>query len=74
VGRPLVDATGLSGTFDIDLVWTESTDPARPQGANADAGVSLFTALQEQLGLRLESGRSAFDVVAIEHIERPTPD
>ena len=74
VGRPVIDATGLSGTFDMDVIWTESTDPSRPQATGADPGASLFTALQEQLGLRLEPTRSAFDVFTIEHIERPTPD
>jgi uncharacterized protein (TIGR03435 family) len=73
VERPVVDSTTLAGTFDVDLIWDSSTDPGGRPAAAAD-GVSLFTALQEQLGLRLESGRNAFEVVVIERIEPPSPD
>ena len=63
-GRPVIDRTGLMGTFDIDLKWSD----------NADTGPSIFTALQEQLGLKLESSRDPFDVVVIDAIRRPTSD
>ena len=43
------------------------------QDANGD-GPSLFTALEEQLGLKLESGRARADVIVIDWLERPTPD
>jgi uncharacterized protein (TIGR03435 family) len=75
-GRPVVDRTGLTGTFDIDLQWTSGTiGPA--VGANPpapDDGPSIFTALQEQLGLKLESTRGPFEVTVIDSIRRPTPD
>jgi uncharacterized protein (TIGR03435 family) len=81
--RPVVDRTGLSGLFDMKLEWLP--DPglagapdaaARAAAAAADpAGrVSIFTALQEQLGLRLQPARVPLDVLVIERIERPTPD
>jgi uncharacterized protein (TIGR03435 family) len=62
-GRPVVDRTGLSGTYDIDLQWAPTPD--------AD-GVSIFTAIQEQLGLRLEPSTAPLDVVIIESAQRPT--
>ena len=75
VGRPVVDRTGLSGTFDMDLQWTSGVDPA--PGGNApspDDGASIFTAPQEQLGLKLEPTRGPFDVLVIDSVQRPTPD
>jgi len=77
--RTIVDKTGLTGLFDIDLAWT----PEMPVGGR-DAppgappidpnGPSLFTALQEQLGLKLESTRGPVDVLVIDSVQRPTPD
>ncbi len=68
-GRLTTDATGLTGTFDMDLQW-------RPDGQQADASdaPSIFTALREQLGLKLESRRGSIPVLVIDSIERPTPD
>ncbi len=74
-GRPVVDRTGLTGAFDFDLQWTSGT-VGTPPGANArpDDGPSIFAALQEQLGLRLESSRGTFDVVVVDAVQRPAPD
>jgi uncharacterized protein (TIGR03435 family) len=74
-GRPVVDRTGLTGAFDFDLQWS-SGPVAAPTGAAAapDDGSSIFVAVQEQLGLRLEPGRAPFDVVVVDAIRRPTPD
>ena len=66
-GRPVVDATGLTGSFDVNVKFTPD-DAADPSG-----GASLFTALQEQLGLRLESRRAPVNVLVIESAERPAP-
>ena len=67
VERIIVDQTGLTGSFDFDLEWTQ--DPS------ADvSGPSLFTALQEQLGLKLESARGPVDVLVIDSASQPTPD
>jgi uncharacterized protein (TIGR03435 family) len=74
VGRLVLDRTGLYGGFDFDLEFT--ADPAAPAGgagapASADAP-SIFTALEEQLGLRLEAARAPVEVLVIDRIERPT--
>ena len=67
-GRPVVDMTGLTGLFDLDLKFTpdDAPDPA--------SGASVFTAVQEQLGLRLEPRQAPANVFVIESVERPTPD
>ena len=66
-GRQVVDRTGLKGGFDIDLTFSreQSADTTIP---------SVFTAVQEQLGLKLDSVRLPTDVLVVDSIERPTPD
>lgn len=73
VARPVVDETGLAGTLDVDLIWTPDESLA-PTAARPDVGVSLFAALQEQLGLKLEPARLPFPVLVVQRIERPVPD
>ena len=81
LGRPVYDKTGLTGLFDIKLDWTPGAEQATlPFGPNPDAppppadasGPSLFTALQEQLGLRLESTKGPVDVIVIDSAQKPT--
>ena len=81
VRRTVVDRTGLKGNFDIELKWTPDQMPSGtppPGGPPLPAidpnGPSIFTALQEQLGLKLESTKDAIDVLVIDHIELPSPD
>ena len=66
--RVVVDGTGLRGNWDLDLTFVNQV-----QDANGD-GPSLFAALQEQLGLKLETGRASVDVIVVDRLERPTPD
>jgi uncharacterized protein (TIGR03435 family) len=67
VGEVVADRTGLSGEYDFTLEWAPNlTDNA--------TGPSLFTALNEQLGLRLEPAKSPVQAVVIDRIERPTQD
>ena len=76
-GRPVTDATGLTGKYDYTLYWAlpPMRGPAGPGAeAEADSGPNLFTAVQEQLGLKLEPARSVVDVLKIDHLEKPTPD
>jgi uncharacterized protein (TIGR03435 family) len=65
--RPVADGTGVSGAFDVELTW--ATDTAPP---DADLGPSVFTAIQEQLGLKLQARRLPMAVLVIEHISKPT--
>jgi uncharacterized protein (TIGR03435 family) len=84
LGRTVQDKTGLAGNYTYLLQWTPDDAPppmsrigngppssgdAPPPDAN---GPSLFTALQEQLGLKLESAKGAVDVIVIDHIEAPS--
>lgn len=76
--RRVIDKTGLSGRFAITLAWTPERIPEAPPPPGIPPidpnGPSLVTALQEQLGLKLQSARSRMEVVVIDSIERPTPD
>ena len=77
VNRVIVDRTALSARYDIDLNWTPDRLPqaGTPDAAPADPGaVSIFTAIQEQLGLKLEPARAPVEVLIIDNLERPTPD
>lgn len=68
--RVVFDKTGLTGEFDWTLEWGDE------QGSNdaAPLGPSIFTAVQEQLGLKLERARGPVEVLVIDSVERPTPD
>jgi uncharacterized protein (TIGR03435 family) len=71
-GRLVVDETGLTGKYDFELTWS-------PQNSAADAGddaggPSLFAALQEQLGLKVEDRKSPVDCIVIDHVEMPSKD
>jgi uncharacterized protein (TIGR03435 family) len=82
LGRTIVDRTGLTGKYDFTLEYAPEEGGAQQPGAGAEAGAalpsspadfapSLFTALQEQLGLKLESTKGPVDVLVIDHIEKP---
>ena len=66
-GRYVVDKTGLSGSYDFELDFTPDQSPDT-------TGPSLFTAMQEQLGLKLDSQRAPVEVLVIDSLERPAPD
>jgi uncharacterized protein (TIGR03435 family) len=82
-GRIVLDRTGLTGAFDVDLTWTPDQMPQRPPGAPADQpvqfngvaidpnGPSLFTAVQEQLGLKLDSQRGPVEMLVVDRAEKP---
>jgi len=83
--RTIVNRTGLTGGFDLALHFDNKPIPgtgpgggftASPQPAEAAATdvVSIFTALEEQLGLKLESQTGPAEVLVIDHVEHPTPN
>jgi uncharacterized protein (TIGR03435 family) len=77
VRRPVIDRTGLTGSFDIDLRYRPDlgVPPDGPPPAPADPDApSIFTAVEEQLGLKLVSDRARVDVLVIDRLERPTAD
>jgi uncharacterized protein (TIGR03435 family) len=69
LGRNVLDQTGTTGTYDILLRWTPD-DPQTPRAD--DSAPSLFTAIQEQLGLRLEADRGPVEILVIDRVERPS--
>lgn len=80
--RPIYDRTNLTGVFDFDLEFTPDRMPTIPPGATLPPGLTLpspdgpplMTALQEQLGLKVELGKGPVDVLVIDAATPPTPD
>jgi uncharacterized protein (TIGR03435 family) len=70
LGRPVVDKTGLDGAFDFTLDWTLDSEAEK----SADHPPSIFVALQEQLGLKLEARRGPVEVLIVDHVERIPTD
>jgi uncharacterized protein (TIGR03435 family) len=87
LGRVVLDKTGLKGNYDLDLKWTPDPSqgmmgggPMGPGGPGGPGmppppdpnGPTIFTAIQEQLGLKLESQKGPVDIIVIDHIEKPS--
>ena len=68
-GRTVVDETGLTDKYSFTLKWTPDDTPQ-----SEASGPSLFTAIQEQLGLKLEPQKGPVDAIVIDHIEMPSPN
>jgi uncharacterized protein (TIGR03435 family) len=80
----VIDETGLLGSYDFTLSWSPDearnatlngaavSQAAASAGAQESPGVSIITALQEQLGLKLEPARAKVEALVIDHIERPS--
>ncbi len=67
VQRTVIDKTDLTGSFDFALTWAK-----HDTSEQIDSGSSIFTALQEQLGLKLESAKGPVRVLVIDHVEMPS--
>ena len=83
IGRLVVDRTGLKGGYDMDMEWAPLTQfrqpgnldpPADAADRPVNAGPTIFVALKDQLGLSLDSSRGPVPTIAIESIEKPTPN
>jgi len=83
IGRLVVDRTGLSGRFDMDMEWAPLTQFRQPGNLDpppdfaersVNALPTIFVALKEQLGLALEPGRGPVRAIVIDRVERPSPD
>jgi uncharacterized protein (TIGR03435 family) len=80
--KPVVDQTGLADRYDFNLNWTPDQSQFAAMGGNVpppntddpNAPPSLYIALQEQLGLKLESGKAQVDVMVVDHVEKPSPN
>jgi uncharacterized protein (TIGR03435 family) len=76
LGRKVIDKTGLTGDYDMALRWTPDEyerPPLKPNGPPPDPNnPSIFTALQEQLGLRLESSRGPVEVIVVDSVQKPS--
>ena len=82
LGQTIIDKTGLNGLYDFKLQWIPDmnqgvgpfgrTAPESPPPATDPAGPSIFTAIQEQLGLRLESARGPMEVIVIDSVQKPS--
>jgi uncharacterized protein (TIGR03435 family) len=76
--KPVVDQTGLTGRFDFTLTWTPDEfqfgglGVKPPAPSDKDTQPDLYTAFQQQLGLRLESTKAQAEVLVIDHAERPS--
>jgi uncharacterized protein (TIGR03435 family) len=73
LGRTVIDRTGLTGNYDFTLRWSpDNSATSASEGAQADTLPSIFTAVQEQLGLKLESTKAPASVLVVDHLERPS--
>jgi uncharacterized protein (TIGR03435 family) len=75
LGRIVQDKTGLTGKFDMQLKWTPDdlrSAAGADNGAAADTGPTIYTALQEQMGLKLESTKGSVDTIVVDHVEIPS--
>jgi uncharacterized protein (TIGR03435 family) len=76
--RPVVDRTGITGRFDYNVTFTPDDSefnghpPKLPQTETSDSAPNLFAAIQEQLGLKLDAQKTSVDVIAIDHVEKPS--
>ena len=69
VDRPVVNRTGINGLFDVEIEFTRAERPE-----SGTAAISIFTAVREQLGLKLEPAMAPLDTLVIDRLDHPTPD
>jgi uncharacterized protein (TIGR03435 family) len=72
VQATVTDKTGLTGDFDFELKWTPDDAAPANRDASSESNVSIFTAVQEQLGLKLQPTKGPVDTLVIDHAEQPS--
>ncbi len=79
--QPVVDKTGLEGRWDFTMKWTpdetqfaDAPESMRHPADDANAWPPLFTAIQEQLGLKLEAQKADVPVLVVDHVDHPSPN
>ena len=72
VHHTVLDKTGLTGKYDVNLTWAPDRDTSDPLAAAADTAPSFFTAFEEELGLKLQPGKDPVDTLVIDQIEQPS--
>jgi uncharacterized protein (TIGR03435 family) len=70
--RIVIDRTRFTKAFDVQLTWNPDPGPEEKAGDGIDEGPSIFTAVQEQLGLKLEAAKAPVEILVVDHIERPS--
>jgi uncharacterized protein (TIGR03435 family) len=82
LNRPVMDATGVSGKYEVALMWvtdnglrapavaSTGAESHAPVVSDTDAGPTLATAIQEQLGLKLQPKKTVVDVLIVDHVEK----
>lgn len=74
MGQTVVDKTGLAGKYEFTIPWTKSEVEVTTSTPTDDSGASIFTVLQDQLGLRLQQTKVPTEVIVIDHVEEPSPN
>lgn len=82
LGLPVADATGLSGVYNFSLYWAAPNAPpvpkqstlGEPSETNIDRGPTIFTAIQEQIGLRLDVRKTVVEVIVVDRMEKTPTD
>jgi uncharacterized protein (TIGR03435 family) len=67
---PVIDSTGLAGSYDVNLEWASSDPDASTAAADAPERPDIFRALEEQLGLRLKMAKTPIDVLVVDHADK----
>lgn len=75
--RPVVDMTGIQGSYEVDLTWAPEETAAPPDSKTGDSKAdapTIFTALQEKMGLKLEARKAPMDIIVVDHAEKIPTD
>jgi uncharacterized protein (TIGR03435 family) len=70
IGQPVSDQSGIEGVYDFQIRWSRDDRPEAEHRDNRDAPPSIFTALQETLGLRLQPQKVTIEIVVVDRVER----